>query len=366
MQPEIIGLLIAENGPRKGEKLELREGQAYLLGRSREASSFIGDRSVSRAHAEITADGFGIQLRNLGRNGTIIDERRIETDEPVSLKNGSIIELGSYRFRLEIPLTGKTMLLERTVLIEPVPEAPVAAPRRGQTMEMPSRRKRKQLEIISAPAAKEPPLPEASEANSAGLREQFVAIWDKYFQSTISRISLALFVIICLMSIFKSGSGESAAIAAETVERARIAANDTLFQLLVPTPTIDSKIPGDSLLKAMDLFTTAEKRFKDRTLQDANIYQSIRLWQSGITLLGQYRASDGLESYRTAIGDGRRACIALEDRLRSLKKSVLIEAYKGNKAEALNLVETMMATAVDIHHWSSKWARNYKVKLKSS
>jgi DNA-binding winged helix-turn-helix (wHTH) protein len=74
-------------------QLVLDEGET-ILGRSREATLFIDDESVSRRHARIVISGESLLVEDLGsKNGTTLDGRRLTT--PGRLNDGATIRLGS-------------------------------------------------------------------------------------------------------------------------------------------------------------------------------------------------------------------------------------------------------------------------------
>lgn len=66
------------------------------IGRSPASDVFLDDVTVSRNHARIERGGNGIVLQDLGSlNGTYVNRRRIEGDEP--LHNGDELQIGKFR-----------------------------------------------------------------------------------------------------------------------------------------------------------------------------------------------------------------------------------------------------------------------------
>ena len=87
--------LVVLSGEMTGVSHALERGEV-LIGRDPECSVFLGDRTVSRHHAEITVGGEGAVLRDLGSlNGTYLNRRRIEGDE--ALRHGDEIQVGKFR-----------------------------------------------------------------------------------------------------------------------------------------------------------------------------------------------------------------------------------------------------------------------------
>lgn len=83
-------------GPDRGKKFELPEGEPQLIGRSSEALP-ISDNTVSRRHAELTPDDGRWLLRDLdSANGTFVNGHRIA--ERVELAPGDQVRCGSTLF----------------------------------------------------------------------------------------------------------------------------------------------------------------------------------------------------------------------------------------------------------------------------
>lgn len=83
-------------GPDKGKRFELPDGQPQLLGRSSEALP-LTDHTVSRRHAELTPDDGVWWLRDLAsQNGTYLNG--LPVTERISLRAGDQIRVGSTLF----------------------------------------------------------------------------------------------------------------------------------------------------------------------------------------------------------------------------------------------------------------------------
>lgn len=90
----IVGLLQIK--PQEGDKLvvELREGQAYRVGRVASNDLVLADTQISRFHAVFNASSSGIVLSDLSSlNGTFVNGRRISV--PTNLSPGDQITVGS-------------------------------------------------------------------------------------------------------------------------------------------------------------------------------------------------------------------------------------------------------------------------------
>ncbi len=83
----------------EGQRIPLRRGHAYTLGRGRKSDVLLEDRACSRAHARLTLDqgGFSLVLEDLhSRNGTFLDGDLVLGTRRVS--EGGRIRVGSTIF----------------------------------------------------------------------------------------------------------------------------------------------------------------------------------------------------------------------------------------------------------------------------
>lgn len=84
-------LLIAEEGPLKGQRWQLSE--TIVLGRESTCNVVISDRQISRFHARLTPTPEGIMLEDLGsKNGTYHNGASLTA--PVVLQDGDRIAVG--------------------------------------------------------------------------------------------------------------------------------------------------------------------------------------------------------------------------------------------------------------------------------
>jgi hypothetical protein len=84
-------LLIAEEGPLKGQRWQLSE--TIVLGRESTCDVVVSDRQISRFHARLTPTPEGIMLEDLGsKNGTYHNGVMLTT--PVVLQDGDHIAVG--------------------------------------------------------------------------------------------------------------------------------------------------------------------------------------------------------------------------------------------------------------------------------
>ncbi len=144
--------LIALDGP---EVFPLHNGATRVVGRSPTSDIPIPDATVSRRHAELTAAGERLTVRDLGSaNGTFVEGDRIET---YVVAPGAVIRFGQRAFRVEFaaaapaadanaavgtptPRAGATIVRQRPVsgvdlfglappaaALEPAPDSPLSS-----------------------------------------------------------------------------------------------------------------------------------------------------------------------------------------------------------------------------------------------
>ena len=88
--PEDYPLLVAQEGPLKGQRWQL--GQTIVLGRETSCDVVVADRQISRFHARITPTTEGVILEDLGsKNGTHLNGVPLTT--PVVLQDGDIVSV---------------------------------------------------------------------------------------------------------------------------------------------------------------------------------------------------------------------------------------------------------------------------------
>jgi hypothetical protein len=92
--PADKGLLVVKRGPNAGSRFTLGS-DVTTIGRHPDSDIFLDDVTVSRRHAEVTADGGRYAVRDVGStNGTYVNRDRIEQGE---LHNGDELQIGKFR-----------------------------------------------------------------------------------------------------------------------------------------------------------------------------------------------------------------------------------------------------------------------------
>lgn len=79
------------------KQINLRDGVATTIGRGPQCEVSITDPRVSRAHAQVVADGDTATIRDLGSsNGTFVNGRRVKQQ---ALRHGDVLSLGGCEIR---------------------------------------------------------------------------------------------------------------------------------------------------------------------------------------------------------------------------------------------------------------------------
>src|SRR4026209_813920 len=88
--PEEYPLLVAQEGPLKGQRWQLSD--TLVLGRESSCDVVVADRQISRFHARITPTTEGMILEDLGsKNGTHLNG--IPLTAPVVLQDGDLVSV---------------------------------------------------------------------------------------------------------------------------------------------------------------------------------------------------------------------------------------------------------------------------------
>jgi hypothetical protein len=99
-----------------GARIDLAAGRAYVLGRGRDCDIVLEDLLSSRHHARISV-GDAIAITDLeSRNGTFVDDARIETETP--LPHGSRVRVGASVFLLSTATAADDLIDTGTVALD--------------------------------------------------------------------------------------------------------------------------------------------------------------------------------------------------------------------------------------------------------
>lgn len=165
------------------------------IGRGRDADLVLADELVSRRHAQVTPDGPGAVVEDLGsRNGTFVNGQGIHG--PVRLDPGDQLQLGVSL----VELRSARQIAERPSAVHPVPP-PLAVPPRtpdylaGAEPGGPGGRS-------EAPGTAGPVAAGAQVAGPpAGTRHELDPLLDSRVKGKARTAPLALFVLVALVAI---------------------------------------------------------------------------------------------------------------------------------------------------------------------
>ena len=144
-----VARLVITQGNDAGQRLDVRPGKTYTVGRALDNDLVLTDIAVSRKHFDVRLDRGAWVLADRGSgNGTLINNR-IE-DAPFRLANGDVIEIGNTTFQFELPggaprpvsaddelstMSGKPPVREsQALLVTPVVPTPIITPTRQPTL----------------------------------------------------------------------------------------------------------------------------------------------------------------------------------------------------------------------------------------
>src|SRR3990170_1522533 len=107
--PEEYPLLVAQEGPLKGQRWQLSE--TIVLGREPTCDVVVADRQISRFHARITPTPEGVILEDLGsKNGTHLNGAPLSA--PVVLQDGDLVSVALAQHFLFLTSDATMPLLE--------------------------------------------------------------------------------------------------------------------------------------------------------------------------------------------------------------------------------------------------------------
>ena len=107
--PEEYPLLIAQEGPLKGQRWQI--SQPMVLGREATCDVVISDRQISRFHARVSPTSEGVILEDLGsKNGTHLNGALLST--PVVLQDGDLVSVAMAQQFMFILSDATTPLLD--------------------------------------------------------------------------------------------------------------------------------------------------------------------------------------------------------------------------------------------------------------
>jgi pSer/pThr/pTyr-binding forkhead associated (FHA) protein len=165
------------------------------MGRGRDADLVLADELVSRRHAQVTPDGPGAVVEDLGsRNGTHVNGERIHG--PVRLEPGDQLQLGVSL----VELRSASQIAERPSAVHPVPP-PLAVPARPPDYLAGSDPGEDSPDLGAAPPAARPAAPGPAAGPPGRTRHELDPLLDSRVKGKARTAPLALFVLAALVVI---------------------------------------------------------------------------------------------------------------------------------------------------------------------
>jgi pSer/pThr/pTyr-binding forkhead associated (FHA) protein/tetratricopeptide (TPR) repeat protein len=95
--------IIIITGPEEGKEFELTSKESFIIGRSQDCDIILDDSSLSRNHASLHLQNNTWIIRDEGsRNGTFINNQKIDTASSTPITHLDVIKMGLYEIRLAL------------------------------------------------------------------------------------------------------------------------------------------------------------------------------------------------------------------------------------------------------------------------
>ena len=95
----MFGILEVTNGPQKGNKFPVSNGETLVIGRNKTLDANLTDRSVGRLHCRVVMQADKAILLNLSKtSGTLVNGKKVEEQE---LQPGDIVQVGLTRLEFK-------------------------------------------------------------------------------------------------------------------------------------------------------------------------------------------------------------------------------------------------------------------------
>jgi hypothetical protein len=349
MEKELLGRLLVQNAAAPEQSLELHDGAVITIGRSQENTIYVSGETVSRRHAELRVSAAGAQFKNLGRNGAVVNNKSIHHSEWLALANGSQLEVGACKLRVELRAREDTQIIGQTMML---PLAKTPTPNHSGTMilPMPPRRRHEtnvlELPRHHAPAAASPP---ASAPSIRGKLRKAASL----FKTPISKIcaGLAAFIVVLYVCAPAKEGHLSTAIAKTEAMKSDSGATTLL------RPTIEQAAPArnEDLENAVMLCKSAEKLYTERTLSRRNLYDSAQQWRE---------AARRLLTFSQRAGDqARQAENQLQRQIEEWKKDYGLCFEKREYQAANALLQKILEAIPNVDEENYHWAKDREPEL---
>ena len=113
--------IIIITGPEEGKEYELTSKDSFIIGRSQDCDIMLDDSSLSRNHASLHLQNNTWIIRDEGsRNGTFINNLKIDTASSTPLAHLDVIKMGIYEIRLALQEFSEDEIKDMPIAAEPL------------------------------------------------------------------------------------------------------------------------------------------------------------------------------------------------------------------------------------------------------
>lgn len=350
MRTEPLARAFVRHNSGATQTLEFFPGTLVTFGRAPDNTVCVAEETISRRHAELSADHLGVHFRNLGRNGSLVNRKKISDKEPLQLGDGAELIMGSCTVRIEVFAEGVTKIVERTMLFTPEnaqvertliftrPEEPEAKPHAHATTKKPVREK----------------VPQNSSSGARRLVGKVRAWQTQHLKSPLTKVGVVLIPLLFIWSLMlPSQNAESRSMA----QAARSAKPKKEAAVAAPQPEAVAPVPAAAMRAAQILFDSAQKLFEERKLRQRNLYDGICKWSEGLNLLQLY--TERPPEYEEAFAKRQLAEAELQQQFEDWKKDVLFYFKKREFKKAEAVANGILAAIPKVEDERHRWAADY-------
>lgn len=350
----LIARAFVKNGAHPNSTLEFYAGTTVIIGRAHDHALCVADETVSRRHAELSAELGGIYFRNFGRNGSLVNNKTIYDSERLVLQDGAVIGIGACELclqmlaREETQIISHTMILplrndlNKTMILSPLPQA------REENRQTPTAEKDKNNRRKNSTSKR---------TAMAQLKTRLHEWRARLPKSRLAKMCLVLIGLLLALHVVTPLKGGSKG--GELIESQPRNEPATILELV--EPQIQGTAPEDEHSAALIFLRSAKKLFDERELRRRNLYDGIRKWREGLNMLGRY--SQRPAEYAEARDKYRLATRLLERHYEEWKAGVVIHLRKKEFKKAQQLNNIILEAIPDINDARYRWAKEHEPRI---
>lgn len=358
MRTEPLARAFVRHNTGATQTLEFFPGTLVTIGRAPDNTVYVTDETISRRHAELSANHLGVHFRNLGRNGSIVNRKKVSAKDPLSLNDGAELVIGSCAMQIELLQEEETRVGERTMLFVPQDAKaertmiftrtvePQAAPHPHARMQKPEAKKES----------------EAAPAGAHRFISKLRAWQAQHLKSPVTKVGVVLIPLLFIWSLMlPSPQAESRSI----TQAVRNDKTSKAKSVNLPQDEAPGPVPAAALRAAQILFDSAQKLFEERKLRQRNLYDSICKWSEGLNLLQLY--TERPAEFEEAFAKKELAEAELQQQFEDWKKDVLFyfrkREFKKAEAVANGILAAIPKVEDERHRWAADYSRRSALAL---